>query len=167
VTAGISITNSTLPTIATLQVGILGTTKSLTQATSLRQRLEADGLVVTIVAETLASGVNKTYSAADATDFDAVVIDAAADQAGLFNGSSVSALYPKDRPIQIAQNGFLFGKPVGYFGGNGTASAAVTEAGFEQGEDGVYFGTDPESFAADLEKGLAVFKFTDRFAMDS
>lgn len=169
VTSGISITNYTLPTIATLQVGILATTKSLDQAISLRQRLETDGLVVTIVAETLATGVNKTYSAADAVDFDAVVIDVAADQAGLFSSSSVSALYPKDRPAQIAQNAFLFGKPVGYFGStsNSTVSSAITAAGFVKGQDGVYFDSDLESFVGGLEAGLAVFKFTDRFALDS
>lgn len=169
VTAGISITNYTLPTIATLQVGILTTTKSLTQAASLKERLETDGLVVTIVAETLATGVNKTYSATDAVDFDAVIIDSAADQSGLFSSSSVSALYPKDRPIQIAQNAFLFGKPVGYFGStsNSTVSATISSAGFVEGEDGVYFNSDLESFVGDLEEGLATFKFTGRFALDS
>ncbi|KAK9790407.1 putative CATB protein [Seiridium cardinale] len=168
VTAGISITNNTLPTIATLQVGILGTTKSLAQATTLQQRLEADGLVVTVVAETLATGVNKTYTAADATDFDAIVIDSAADQAGIFASSSVSALYPKDRPVQIAQNAFLFGKPVGYFGStNGTVSDAISSAGLVEGEAGVYFDTELETFVGDLEAGLAVFKFVDRFTQDS
>lgn len=167
VTAGISITNSTLPTIATLQVGILSTTKSLTQATSLRQQLEAEGLVVTVVAESLASGVNKTYSATDATDFDAIVIDAAADQAGLFNSSAASSLYPKDRPAQIAQMGYLFGKPIGYLGGNGTVSSSITSAGITDTEDGVYFQSDMGSLVDDLKDGLATFKFTGRFAMDS
>lgn len=168
VTAGISITNFTLPTIATLQVGILATTKSLSQATSLQQRLEADGLVVTIVAETLTTGVNQTYSAADATSFDAVVIDSAADHTGLFNGSSVSTFYPRDRPIQIAQNAFLFGKPVAYFGStNGTVSDSITAAGWVRGDDGVYFGSDLESLVGDLEEGLKVFKFTSRFPLDS
>ncbi|KAI0127768.1 catalase-like domain-containing protein [Xylariales sp. AK1849] len=168
VTAGISITNNTLPIIATLQVGVLGTVKSLDQATALKSRLEADGLVVTIVGESLAAGVNKTYSAADATDFDAVIVTSAADQAGLF-GDTASTLYPKDRPTQIAQNAFLFGKPVGYFGStsNGTSSDALVGAGFVEGEPGVYYGSDLESFVSDVEEGLAVFKFTNRFPLDS
>ncbi|KAH6661098.1 CATB protein [Truncatella angustata] len=166
-TAGLSITNHTLPTIATLQVGILTTTKSLNQAISLKQRLETDGLVVTVVAETLASGVNKTYSATDATDFDAVIIDSAADQAGIFSSSSVSALYPRNRPTEIAQNAYLFGKPVGYFGSNGTVSSSISSAGWAENEAGVYFNNNLESFVSDLKKGLAIFKFTDRFALDS
>ncbi|KAI1861295.1 uncharacterized protein JN550_010974 [Neoarthrinium moseri] len=169
VTAGISITNNTLPTVATLQVGILTTTKSLDQATALKERLEADGLVVTIVAETLSAGVGRTYSAADATDFDAVVIDSAADQAGVFNTPSSSSFYPPGRPTQIAQNAFLFGKPVGYFGStaNGTQSASITGAGFVEGEDGVYYGSDVEGFATGLKEGLTTFKFLSRFAVDA
>jgi catalase len=165
-TAGISITNNTLPTIVTLQVGILSTTKALDQATTLKKRLAADGLVVTIVAEALASGVDKPYSAADATDFDAVIITSEAAQAGLF-GNSTSTLYPADRPTQIAQNAFLFGKPVGYFGATGTSGETIVGAGFVEGQPGVYYGSDLEPFVAGVEAGLAIFKFTNRFPLDS
>ncbi|KAH8156162.1 hypothetical protein CIB48_g12086 [Xylaria polymorpha] len=88
-TAGISITNTTLPTVATLK------------AKQLKEGLTASGLVPTIVAERLASGVDKTYSAADATDFDAVVIVSGADAAGVFDltRNSLSPLYPPMRPL--------------------------------------------------------------------
>jgi catalase len=168
-TRGISIVNGTLPTIATLQVGVLSSTKSLAAANALRARLEADGLVVTVVAETLVVGVNKTYSAADATDFDAVVVDAAADQqTGLFNATASSPFFPLGRPAQIAQTAYAFGKPVGYYGAsNGTISQTLAGAGYVAGTPGVYSGSYMESFVSGLEDGLAVFKFTDRFPLDS
>ncbi|KAK8108625.1 hypothetical protein PG984_014426 [Apiospora sp. TS-2023a] len=173
-TAGISITNSTLPTVATLKVGILATTaKSLQSATALKERLAKDGLVPAVVAEYLAAGVDKTYSAADATDFDSVVVVAEADQAGLFDSSAkkqASTLFPAGRPLQIANMAYLFGKPVGYYGGNGTVgSAALANAGFRPDEPGMYMGgsSDMEKFVEGVKKGLAIFKFTNRFPLDS
>ncbi|KAK6822637.1 hypothetical protein PG989_001529 [Apiospora arundinis] len=167
-TAGISITNSTLPTVATLKVGILTTVKEMKSAAALKERLAKDGLVPAIVAEYLADGVDKTYSAADATDFDSVVVAAEADQAGLFGMAKASTLYPVGRPLQIANMAFLFGKPVGYFSGNGTMSAALSGAGFKQDEPGMYVASsDMEKFVEDIKKGLATFKFTNRFPMDN
>lgn len=167
-TAGISITNSTLPTVATLKVGILTTVKEMKSAAALKERLAKDGLVPAIVAEYLADGVDKTYSAADATDFDSVVVAAEADQAGLFSMTKASTLYPVGRPLQIANMAFLFGKPVGYFGGNGTMSAALSGAGFKLDEPGMYVASsDMEKFVEDVKKGLATFKFTNRFPMDN
>lgn len=170
-TMGISITNATLPTVATLKVGILTTAKSLKSATALKERLAKDGLVPAIVAEYLAEGVDKTYSAADATDFDSVVVAAEADQAGLFDSAvkKASTLFPAGRPLQIANMAYLFGKPVGYYGGNGTvSSAALADAGFKPDEPGMYMGaSDMAKFVEDVKKGLATFKFTNRFPLDS
>ncbi|ORY69548.1 catalase-like domain-containing protein [Pseudomassariella vexata] len=165
-TAGISITNGTLPTVATLKVGILATTKNLGQATTLRERLAADGLVVSVVAETLTAGVDKTYSLSDATDFDTVVLDSEAIAAGLFGVNSSSTFYPQGRPLQIAHMAFLFGKPIGSFG-DVTASETLASVGVTAGQDGVYEGSDLEAFVSDVKDGLKTFKFTDRFALDS
>lgn len=52
--------------MATLNVAILASlngTQSLERASSLKKSLEGEKLVVTIVAEKLADGVDKTYSA--------------------------------------------------------------------------------------------------------
>ncbi|RYP69230.1 hypothetical protein DL771_006198 [Monosporascus sp. 5C6A] len=171
-TAGISITNGTLPTVATLRVGILATTRNdnssvsaLEQAASLKERLAADGLVPTVVAERLADGVDKTYSLADATDFDALVVTSGAADAGLFRPTSVSTLYPPARPLQIANLAFLFGKPVGYLG-EGAPGDALLAAGFDPEAAGVYVGSSVDELAAGIEEGLKVFKFTDRFPQD-
>jgi catalase len=173
VTSGISITNGTLPTIATLKVGILasigakGTSKAMDEAKQLKTRLTADGLIPTIVAESLAAGVDKTYSAADATDFDAIIIAAGADAAGLFDLTPGSPLYPPMRPLQIANSAFLFGKPVGYFGG-ATPSQMLKAAGFAPaGADGVFVGSDLGQMINSIEDGLRTFKFTSRFPVDS
>ncbi|KAK3692513.1 catalase-like domain-containing protein [Podospora appendiculata] len=165
VTAGISIFNGTLPTIKTLRVGVLASTKSdssLTQAASLKDRLSKDGLVVVVVGETLADGIDQTYSSADATGFDGVVVAEGAE--GLFEAKTVSPLYPNGRPAQILLDGYRWGKPVGALG---TAGAALQSAGVPS-TPGVYSNaTDVESFVTVFEKGLAQFKFTDRFPLDS
>ncbi|KAI0546220.1 catalase [Xylaria curta] len=175
-TAGISITNGTLPTIATLKVGILSSvatsnsSRAMDQAKQLKDRLKASGVVTTIVAERLASGVDKTYSAADATDFDAVVVAAGADADGLFSltPSSLSPLYPPLRPLQIASSAYLFGKPVAYFGGS-TPSQTLQSAGFttSSANAGVFVSGNLDQMVKSIEDGLKTFKFTSRFPLDS
>ncbi|KAL5353590.1 hypothetical protein ACLOAV_001627 [Pseudogymnoascus australis] len=69
-TTFISIFNNSLPTIATLKVGVLASTQSaasLAQAKELSTAFAGMGVGITVIGETLASGVNQTYSAADAT----------------------------------------------------------------------------------------------------
>ncbi|KAK5627773.1 hypothetical protein RRF57_003488 [Xylaria bambusicola] len=170
-TAGLSITKDKLPTIATLKVGILASIASnssaLNQANQLKQRFTADGLIATIVAERLTSGVDKTYSAADATDFDALVVTAGADTAGIFGITSSSPFYPPMRPLQIATSAFLFGKPVAYFGGP-SPSQMLRAGGFSSdASGGVFIGGNLDEMVKAVENGLRTFKFTSRFAMDS
>ena len=172
-TVGISIFNTTLPSIATLHVGILATNTgkngtgktALQQAASLKERFAAEGLVVTVVAESLTEGVDKTYSAADAIDFDAIVVASAAADAGLFTLSSVSTLYPPARPLQIANLGFLYGKPVAFFG-EGKPDEILAAAGFEADAEGVYITSSLDEAVSGIEDGLKVFKFTGRFPQD-
>lgn len=167
-TAGISITNVTLPTIATLKVGILASTNgtgALEQAATLKERFEADKLVVTVVAEKLADGVDRTYSAADATDFDALVVTSSAADAGLFSMTSVSTLYPPARPLQIANTAFLYGKPVAFFGSDSPGNA-LAAAGYEPDTDGVYVSASVDDVVSGVEDGLKTFKFTERFPQD-
>jgi catalase len=160
----ISIFNGTLPTVATLRVGVLASTasnSSLSQAAALKKRLAQDGVVATVVGESLASGVDQTYSAADATGFDGIVVAAGAEK--LFDAKTVSALYPTGRPGQILLDGYRWGKPVGALG---SASKALKSVGIEQ-TPGVFNGSDVNAFAQTFEGGLATFKFIDRFPLDS
>ncbi|KAI1437664.1 catalase [Xylaria sp. CBS 124048] len=182
-TRGISILNETLPTIVALKVGVLAslllatnnsntstTTTAMSQAAQMKQRLTESGLTVTVVAERLAPGVDKTYSTADATDFDAVIIASAADEAGVFSAEPGSSLYPPFRPLQIVTTSFAFGKPMGYFGASGVTSPMLRAAGFtaqDPGEDGVFIGDDPDLMAGAICDGLRKFKFTSRFPLDS
>lgn len=140
------------------------------QAKQLKEGLTASGLVPTIVAERLASGVDKTYSAADATDFDAVVIVSGADAAGVFDltRNSLSPLYPPMRPLQIASSAYLFGKPVAYFGG-ASPSQLLQSAGFTASATnaGVFVSGDLDQMVKSIEDGLKTFKFTGRFPLDS
>ncbi|KAK3357373.1 catalase-like domain-containing protein [Lasiosphaeria hispida] len=164
VTAGISIFNKTLPSIATLRVGILASTKSassLREAASLKERLTKDKLVVTVVGETMADGVDQTYSAADATAFDGVIVVAGAEE--IFDPKRTSPLYPAGRPGQILLDGYRWGKPVAALG---SASTAFNSTGV-QSTSGIYTGSEIDGLVQAFEKGLATFKFTDRFRLDS
>nr|4B5K_A Chain A, Catalase-phenol Oxidase [Mycothermus thermophilus]4B5K_B Chain B, Catalase-phenol Oxidase [Mycothermus thermophilus]4B5K_C Chain C, Catalase-phenol Oxidase [Mycothermus thermophilus]4B5K_D Chain D, Catalase-phenol Oxidase [Mycothermus thermophilus] len=166
-TAGVSIVGSgPLPTIKTLRVGILATTSessALDQAAQLRTRLEKDGLVVTVVAETLREGVDQTYSTADATGFDGVVVVDGA--AALFASTASSPLFPTGRPLQIFVDAYRWGKPVGVCGGK--SSEVLDAADVPEDGDGVYSEESVDMFVEEFEKGLATFRFTDRFALDS
>lgn len=76
-TADISIFGERLPTIATLQVGVLASTRSeesLAQARAIQEELASVNVTVTIVGETLANSVGVTYSAAQATAFDGIIL---------------------------------------------------------------------------------------------
>ncbi|KAI1313600.1 catalase [Xylaria venustula] len=169
-TAGLSITRDKLPTIAGLKVGILSSLdgKALSQAKDLKARFGNSTVDVTVVAERLVSGVDKTYSAADATDFDAVVVASAADAAGLFNLAPGSPLYPPLRPLQIATSAYVFGKPVAYFGGS-SPSQMLRAGGFASSNAtaGVFVGDDLDQMVKSVEDGLKTFKFTSRFPVDS
>ncbi|EEB99814.1 hypothetical protein MPER_00409, partial [Moniliophthora perniciosa FA553] len=76
-TTNLSIFNTTLPTLAGLNVGILTTTNSssssLQQATSIAQSLASSGVNGIIIAETLSAGVNTTYISSDAVLFDGII----------------------------------------------------------------------------------------------
>ncbi|KAM7221448.1 putative catalase [Rhypophila decipiens] len=167
VTVGISIFNNTLPTIEGLRVGILASTasqESLKQAGELKKLLLQDGLMVTVVGESLGGGVEQTYSSADATGFDGIVVAQGAE--GLFGpGAQDSPLFPTGRPGQILLDGYRWGKPVAAVGR--AAAGVFNETGIPRTE-GVFEGEgdDLDGLVEDLEAGLKVFKFTDRFPID-
>ncbi|KAK4123469.1 heme-dependent catalase [Parathielavia appendiculata] len=167
VTAGISIFNATLPTIKTLRVGVLASAKSdaaLQQAAQLKERLVKEGVVVTVVGETLALGVDQTYSAADATAFDGVVVVDGAE--GLFGDGKEarSALFPAGRPGQVLLDAYRWAKPVAALG---QGEKALKSVGVPIKGEGVFVEKAVEELVTGLESGLARFRFTDRFPIDS
>ena len=162
-TKGISIFGEKLPTIATLQVGVLasiGSKDSLSQAKALKEAFKADKVTVVTVAETLADGVDMTYSAAEAIGFDGIIVASGAEK--LFDAKEKSTLYPPGRPVQIITDGYNWGKPVGFLG---SADKACAWAGVANGP-GVFKAKDTDTIAKSFREGLAVFKFTDRFPTD-
>ena len=164
-TAFVSIFNYSLPTIATLNVGVLASvasSSSLSQAASLAQAFSSSGLNVIVVGETLASGINQTYSSADATGFDGIIVAAGAE--GLFTNGTSSTFFPADRPLQILTDGYRWGKPVGAIG----SAAGVLKLASATTTPGVFSSTSGDaSFVTAFEGGLTVFKFIDRFPIDS
>lgn len=165
-TAGISIYGNKLPTIATLTVGMLITTnssRSMEQAKQLKETLAAENVTVSVVGETLVDGVDVTYSAADATNFDAIVYTEDADEALFFNKKK-SALVPLGRPWQIVTDGYDWGKPVGQFSNERVETKAKALSSrrsivaFSSGE--------VDEMVKFLKDGLATFKFLDRFPLD-
>lgn len=117
-TENVGVFGRQLRTIAGLNVGILTSVeKPSTQAQEIKDRLSRDGVNVYVVGERMTQGVDMTYSSADATAFDGVVV---ADGTGnLFNPSldtqrQASTLYPNGRPLQIIIDAYRFGKPIGF-----------------------------------------------------
>ena len=160
----VTIFGNALPTIATLNVAVLTSVKSpssLTQAASLAQGFASSGVNVAVIGERLADGVNQTYSAADASVFDGIIVATGAE--ALFTNGSSSTLFPANRPLQILTDAYRWGKPVGALG---IASVAIKAASITT-TPGVFTGTNVTQFVADFEGGLKVFKFIDRFALDS
>lgn len=160
VTQGITIFGEKLPKIEMLRVGVLASVDSdgsLRQAAELKDRLGKDGVMVTVVGEKLGRGVDQTYSSADATGFDAIVVADGAE--GLFgrNAAKESPLFPTGRPSQILLDGYRWGKPVGALGQAG--KNALNDTGVPK-TDGVFEGDggDLEGFVGDLEDGLRTFK---------
>lgn len=162
-TAGLSIFGNKLPTIATLNVGILASNNadgSLDQATSLKEAFAAEKVNAHIVAETLGEGIDQAYTHSEAIAFDGIIVTSGAE--ALFNASSKSPLFPPRRPIQIVADGYNWGKPVGFLGG----ASAVKEVADVLDGPGVYTAEGVDGLVEDFKDGLATFKFTDRFAID-
>jgi catalase len=161
-TSYISIFNNSLPTIQGLNFGILVSVysnESMSQAATISKQFADLGLFVSVVAENLALGVNLTYSAADAIDFDGILVTPGSETI-FTNGTS--SLYPLGRPLQILQNAYDFGKPVGALGSASTVFQMVRM----METSGVYFSNSTATLLSDFEAGLKTFKFLDRFPLD-
>jgi catalase len=166
-TAFVTIFGKPLLSIAGLNVGVLASTNStssLSQAAGLAQAFAAQKVVTTIVAETLAPGVNQTYSAADATGFDGIIVAAGAEKLFAPNATA-STFFPAGRPLQILSDGYRWGKPVGALG---PSAATVLAAAGATTTPGVYTSNANElsQFVTAFEAGLMTFKFIDRFPID-
>lgn len=172
-TANVAVFGKKLERIAGLKVGVLASVakdSSISQAKSIQKNLESNGVDVLVVAERMADGVDQTYSASDAINFDAVVV---ADGAGdLFDSKSFTSasknssttLYPTGRPLQILIDAFRFGKPVASLG---SGADALRNADIDTNRVGVYTAKSvTDGFMDDLKDGLRTFKFLDRFAVD-
>ncbi|RKF74347.1 Catalase [Golovinomyces cichoracearum] len=161
----VSIFGNKLPSIFGLTVGILASVESpasLDQAQKLATSLSAQRLKVVIVGETLESHVNCTYSSADASLLDAVVVTSGAEP--LFDPEAFSSpLFPTGRPAQILVDAYRWGKPIG------AVSNARKVLKFASGgtDKGVYGVSTVEDLVAKLTDGLKTFRFVDRFALDS
>ncbi|KAL4904131.1 catalase B [Aspergillus multicolor] len=159
-----------LTSLAGLKVAVLASVNaedSFSAATALQAELSNKGVDVVVVAERFETGVNQTYTASDAIQFDAVVVAPGTEK--LFGAKSVanpsSTLYPAGRPLEILVDAFRFGKPVAALG---SGSTALENAGIDTEGEGVYVADSVgEEFIGDLEEGLTVFKFLTRFALDS
>ena len=174
-TAFVTIFNGTLARLDGLKVGVLTSSSSSMGSSNgssdaaiiktLRDGLAQSNVDVVTVGEFLADGINQTYSAADASGFDAIVV--APGAAPLLAANYTSTLFPAGRPAQIVQSGYRWGKPIG-LAGDGTVKAVM--AGMVVGNGpGVYnyqSGGDVTGLVSDLTQGLKTFKFTDRFDVD-
>ncbi|KAJ9197124.1 hypothetical protein DTO164E3_2141 [Paecilomyces variotii] len=173
-TANVGSFGTPLKRIDNFKVGLLATVNkpdSISQTSSLKDGLASDGVDLIVVAERFTDGVDQTYSASDATNFDAIIVANGAE--GLFSPKSftgattnysTSTLYPAGRPLEILVDGFRFGKPIGALG---SGSAALKSAAIDTSRAGVYVANSSSTdFVNNVKDGLRTFKFLDRFALD-
>ena len=175
-TTGVSVFEKPLLSLKGLKVGYLATKATAASATDIKASLAQAGVQLMTVAEGLGQGIDKTYSAADATDFDGVIV--ASGTSSIFSpNATASTLYPAGRPLQILLDSYHYGKPVGFIG---DGQAAIQAANIPDGP-GVYVqssdkttkrsslnGTESTSdIAASFKEGLKTFKFLDRFPVQS
>jgi catalase len=161
-TSYISIFSNPLPTIQGLNLGILASVysnQSMAQAIVLANQFANLGLFVSVVGETLVPGVNITYSAVNAVDFDGLVITPGSESI-FINGTS--PLYPLGRPLDTVQSAYVFGKPIGALG---SASSVFQLVGISE-RPGVYLTNSTATLLSNFEAGLKTFKFLDRFPLD-
>lgn len=172
VTTGVSVFKNKLLRLDGLKVGFLtsvtaaGTTNPSynSSLSTLQAGFASVGVDLVVVAESLVSGVNQTYSATDASNFDGIIVSDGT--AGLFTAnanSSTSTLYPAGHPLQILVSGYRWGKPVGAIG---SGSQAFTAAGIPTGTPGVFTVPAGGNITSVFADALRTFKFLDRFELD-
>lgn len=164
VTAGISIFGNKLSTIATLTVGMLITTnssRSMNQAKQIKEALAAENVTVSVVGESLTDGVDMTYSAADATNFDAIVYTE--DTVNALFDSKKSTLVPVGRPWQILVDSHDWGKPVGFLS---RPERAAKRHLLDTRRFVAFVSDDVEKMVDFVKEGLATFKYVERFMLD-
>lgn len=183
-TIGVSVGKDPVRKLDGLKVGFLTSTQvsSTSDMSSLKSALSAQKVSLVVVAESLSESVDQTYSAADATGFDALIIgDGTASMfaapSSLANANSTSSprvggnstagqmstLFPAGRPMQILLDSYRWGKPIAAIG---SGKEAFRAAGIKEGEPGVYASGSSSGLSEKLEAGMKQFKFYDRFPMD-
>jgi catalase len=195
-TSQVSMFDKPLNRLAGLKIGILATTRGLdTQLIGrFQDRFGRQGVKVVVVAEQLGMGVDQTYSATDATDFDAIVV--ANGVTPLFQSAiyTTSYQFPAGRPRQIVLDAYRFGKPIAFAGDSSYGVMAELEVpngpgvyserlagGPPRGPGGPFsnttiLGKRAEENSEDdnqgrqiehrIEEGLKRFKFLNRFKID-
>jgi catalase len=172
-TIGVSVFKQPLVSITGLKVGYLATKQTASSASSVKESLASDGVTLVVVAETLGEGIDTTYSAADATNFDGVIIaSGTADIFSPLTAKNASAtLYPAGRPLQILLDSYRYGKPLGFM--NSEDQAAIQQAQiltgpgvYTQGSSDGNSTTVVTDIAAAFKEGLRQFKFLDRFPVE-
>jgi catalase len=175
-TTGVSVAKDPLLKLDGLKVGYLTTVaaagNSSAASASLKSALSALNVDLVTVGEALADGIDQTYSATDAVQFDAIIVADGTENLFLPPSSlanknltthALSTLYPPGRPLEILMNGYKWGKPVGTAG---SGSEAFRVAGIESGTPGVYVAGEVSTLSENLADGLKTFKFLDRFPLD-
>ncbi|KAG9388657.1 Catalase [Pyrenophora tritici-repentis] len=160
-----------------LSVGYLTSASAVDKAADLKKAFGDVKVGLTVVAEHLGEGIDQTYSATNAVQFDAIIVDARAQDLFAPTGSLAnsgnattkarSTLYPPGRPLDVFQTGYKFGKPVSVLGSSKTTFEA---AGIQADTPGVYAfdaASDASAVVKKISEGLLTFKFLDRYPLDS
>ncbi|KAF2807752.1 catalase [Mytilinidion resinicola] len=168
-TSGVSVFAKKLLKLDGLRVAFLTTGKGDDSSLKgLKDAFAKENVDVVVVAEVLSEGIDVTYALADATAFDGIIVGDGtkalfSTAQGYGNGTAASTLFPAGRPLQVLQEGYRYGKPVGAVG-DGTAAFAA--AGIKEG-DGVILQKSGGDLSKDFLESLRSFKILSRFPLDA
>ncbi|KAL0059144.1 hypothetical protein AAF712_014116 [Marasmius tenuissimus] len=168
---GLSVLEEPLKTIAGLRVGILASMNSkssIDQANGLVKEFKSRSTLPLVIAEGLVEGVNAVYTSSDAVLYDGIIIVDGTEKLFDPKTSTMTPLFPPQRPLKILQDAYFYGKPVAAIGSGQNALSFTTPA-LTSAKPGVFVADNSKTvkeFANEFEEGLKKFKFTERFPMD-
>ena len=183
-TTGVSVFREKLLKIDGLKVGYLTSASTPSDTTAaLKSALDKINVKLAVVAERLGDGIDQSYSATFAGQFDAIIVDSNAGAlftppSSLTHSNSTAptygnhtsrvptTLYPAGRPLQILQDGYQWGKTIAVVGSGAVVFDAV---GIQAGAPGVYQFEDEHdarSIVEQISEGLHMFRFLDRYPLD-
>lgn len=165
VTVGMSVFEEPLQKLDGMRVAVLTSGDSSTDYEAIKSGFAESGVDIITVGETLASGIDQTYSTADATQYDGVIIDTAS--VDMFRPITRSPHYPSGRPLNIFLDAYRWGKAVGITKADDNVSNTILGyADIQPDAPGLFLGDLDGDYVSTFEGGLKMNRYLSRFVIE-